>query len=339
MIHAAVTMSSLGSVLCPATLPSIGRMSGKVTIVSASTDKTASVGQLVTAALITTVVSVVGSLLLARLSFQFVRKQELASELDNTMAAKSAELAQQLANKEQELEQTLRNEVAVELAKRRMDRQQRVRTVLAASAGPLLVAVEELLARLRNILEKEGYVQLRADWDAQRPRDWTATHDYFMSSTGYVSARYFAREAILRNSLGADEYETHDHPLMKALYDASRALSRWPAPFSEQCTGGDAQVFFWQQRALGEVVTAGDGERVDVLTYAAFLTEANTIAPHLAPLYALLRDISPTPEGTCRWQRLLAFLDALDTVRDQCRALLSAQDSRLMQETETTGGS
>jgi hypothetical protein len=150
-----------------------------------------------------------------------------------------------------------------------------------------------------------------------------------MSSTGYVFARYFAREAILRNNLGADEYEVHNDPLMKALYDASSALSRWPAPFNEQgCIGGDAQVFFWQQRALGEVITTGEGERVKVMTYATFMTPAKEIVPHLAPLYALLRDISPTPKGTCRWQRLLAFRDELDTVHTQCRTLLSAQDSR-----------
>jgi hypothetical protein len=309
------------------------RASCKLAMTSVSADKAASVGQLITAALITTVVSVAGSLLLARLTFQFVRRRELGAELANTMAAKSAELAQQLANKEQELEQTLRNELAAELAKRAMDRQLGVRTVLAASAGPLLVAVEELLARLRNIVKDLGYVQLRVDWDAQRHPDWTSTHEYFMSSTGYVFARYFAREAILRDKLGADEYQARDHPLMNALYDSSMALSRWPAPFTKQgCKGGDAQVFFWQQRALGDVVTTRDGERVDVMTYATFLTQATPITPHLAPLYALLRDISPTPEGTCRWQRLLAFRDALDAVRGQCRALLSAEDNQMMKD-------
>lgn len=339
MIHAAAAILCYGSELSPGASPSSGVVAAGANTASETADSTATVGQLITAALITGVVSVVGSLVLARLSFQFVRKKELADELNNTMTAKSAELAQQLANNKQELEQTLRNELAAERAKRVMDRQMRVRTLLAASAGPLLVAVEELLARLRNIIEDTGYVQLRVDWDAQRPPDWSSTHDYFMSSTGYVFARYFAREAILRDRLGADEFEARDHPLMGALYIASSTLSRWPASFNEQgCTGGDAQVFFWQQRALGEVVTSRDGERVDVTTYAAFLTQANAIGPHLAPLQVLLRDISPTPDGTCRWQRLLALRDALVLVREQCRTLLSAQDAQTAEEAQSVGG-
>jgi hypothetical protein len=278
---------------------------------SRSADQPATVGQLVTTALITGVVSVAGSLLLARLTFQFVRKKELAT---------------QLANKEKELEQTLHNELSAERAKRVMDQQLRVRTVLAASAGPLLVAVEELLARLRNILDEYWYVQLAADWDAQRPADWSSTQEYFMSSTGYVFARYFAREALLRDRLGGDEFDARDHPLMHALYAASRALSTWPASFNEQgCTGGDAQVFFWQQRALGDAVTSRDDDRIDVTSYATFLGQTDTVEPHLTPLWHLLRDIAPNPQRTCRWERLLAFRDALSSVRQQARALLAAE--------------
>jgi hypothetical protein len=290
-----------------------------------SADKNATVGQLLTTAIITGVVSVAGSLLLARLTFHFVRKKELAEELTNTMTATSAELNQQLTNKKAELEQSLRNELAAERGKRVMDRKQRVRTVLAESAGPLLVAVEELLARLRNIIEEDGDVELAADADVRRDPDWSSTHEYFMSSTGYVFARYFAREAILRNRLGADEFELREHPLMGALYAASSTLSEWPAPFNLQgCIGGDAQLFFWQQRALGEMVSSQDSG--GVTTYAAFLSQADAIAPHLAPLQTLLRDIAPLPAGNCRWLRLLAFRDSLMTVRDQARELLSPMD-------------
>ena len=276
-----------------------------------SAEKSATVGQLLTTGIITGVLSVAGSLLLARLTFHFVRRKELDAELTNTMTAKSAEL-----------EQTLRNQLAAERSKRVMDREQRVRTVLAESAGPLLIAVEELLARLHNIVEEAGYVQFAADWDDRRDSDWSSTRDYFMSSTGYVFARYFAREAILRDRLGTDEFQTREHPLLSALYAASSALSEWPAPFNlAGCAGGDTQVFFWQQRALGEMVTGPDGE--SVITYAKFLDQASAIAPHLAPLRTLLTDIGPEPGGNCRWQRVAAFGDALLTVRDQARDLLS----------------
>jgi hypothetical protein len=115
--------------------------------------------------------------------------------------------------------------------------------------------------------------------------------------------------------------------LLNALYGASKALSEWPAPFSlKGCPGGDTQLFFWQQRALGEMVTSEDEERV--ITYAAFLDRASIIAPHLAPLRAVLTDIAPEPRGNCRWQRLEAFRGALVTVRDRAKEVLSAQDTQ-----------
>jgi hypothetical protein len=81
-----------------------------------------------------------------------------------------------------------------------------------------------------------------------------------MTSTTYVLARYFARESLLFDRLSADEPEARTEPLVVSLRAASRALSEWPASYSRSCTGGDSQVFFWQQRALGKAIIDGAGE-------------------------------------------------------------------------------
>jgi hypothetical protein len=303
----------------------------------------ATVGQLVVTALITAVASVVGSLALAALTFRFVRRKELAVQLQNTIDAKSTELEQSHANaldaksrelqqqhanaldaKTRELTQSLENQLAAENARRSMDRAERTRQTLVESAGPLLVAVEDLLGRMRNILDDQGYPQLASDWNRKRPATFSSTHEYFMASTAYVFARYFARASILRDRLGRSELDARGSALVESLREASDGLLQWPAPFQKTCTGQDLQLFSWQQRALGDSVQRQDGDRVDVVSYAEFLDLMPRLTQHLQPLQDLLRDLQAEPSN-CRWMRLQAFRSALTTVRDRCIAVLELE--------------
>jgi hypothetical protein len=144
-------------------------MTGTALILTAAAagDSTATVGQLVTAAVITAVASVAGTLALSMLTFKFVRQKELGVQLRDTMLAKSVELDQQLDNATTLLERTLRNELTAYQEKHVQDRRERIRGILVGAAGPLGVAAEELSARLANILENQGHVMLQHDWDSR----------------------------------------------------------------------------------------------------------------------------------------------------------------------------
>lgn len=277
-------------------------------------------------AVVTAVISVTSSLLLVTLTFRFVRQKEMAQQLQDSMKAKAAELDRQLDNKRIELEQSVQNEIRLLRTKRALTRQERIDALLHSAAGPLGSAAEELQARLRNILSNQGYVQLDRNWDQRRPVNWSSTHGYFTSSSVYVFANYFARVEILRDRLGADEHAARGQPLMAALNDVARALSSWPAPYTSGCPGWDTQVFTWQQRALGQVLRTGGSDATHVMTYAEYLAEQGTVEQHAQPLTRLLVDISPSPEGNCRWQRLLAVQTALGIVQAQCENLVIQRD-------------
>jgi hypothetical protein len=145
---------------------------------------------------------------------------------------------------------------------------------------------------------------------------------------------------ILRDRLGADEHAVRGQPLMAALNDVGRALSSWPAPYTSGCPGWDTQVFTWQQRALGQVLRTGGSDATHVMTYAEYLAEQGTVEQHAQPLTRLLVDISPSPEGNCRWQRLLAVQTALGIVQAQCENLVIQRDGsadRRRQRTRRSG--
>lgn len=275
-----------------------------------------SLGALLSTSAITAVVSVAASLLLARLTFHFVRRKEMDAELERTMRAKAAELSEEL-----------RKEINFERAKRDMDRQDRVQSLMHAAAAPLLVASDDLLGRLRNILDQEGYVQLRQNWDQERPRGWSSTHDYFMSSSVYVFARYFSHVEMVREKLGADEVLARSDPLTAALVRSAHRLAAWPTIHNrEGCPGEDRQVFTWQQRALGQVLIARENGRSRVMSYAEFLSHEAQTSRHQQPLREFLIDISPEPPGNCRWRRLGSVRQALQEVRDRCATVLGVQD-------------
>jgi hypothetical protein len=152
--------------------------------------------------------------------------------------------------------------------------------------------------------------------------EWSITHVYFMSSTLYLFSRYFARVQILRDLLGADEYipERDKDCLQDSLWSVTRALSEWPAQYTDECTGYDTQVFDWQQTAMGEVLIQRGQDSTMVSSYPAFLDTQNKTGPHFEPLRAMLLDLAPEPKGNCRWHRLTTTRDALVEVQRNASA-------------------
>jgi hypothetical protein len=296
------------------------------TAVTLAASQSVSVTSLVVTGLVTGGVSIVVSLVLAQLTFRFVRKPELREILAN----KERELDKAFELKKLEIGETVRSEFDAERQRRELDRVEQVRIRVIRCAGPMLVSVRDLLARIDNILNNDGYGPLAARWDVIKPPAWSITHQYFMGSTLYLFSAYFARVQILRDQLGADEYlAEHDKDsLQSSLRSVTNALSSFPASYNiEGCLGRDVQVFAWQQTALGEIVIRREREESLVNSYPAFLDDQAKLSAHLEPLRALLLDLSPVPSGNCRWLRLAATREALVAVRTECERILQVPES------------
>jgi hypothetical protein len=269
---------------------------------------------------VTGAVSVAASLLLARLTFRFVKRPELTA----TLETKERELDKAYQLKKLEIEDMVHAELNKERQRRDLDREETVRRKTVTSAGPLLVSVEDLIARLDNILERGGHGPLAANWTALN-RQWTNTHDYFMGSTLYLFGRYFAWVQVLRDRLGADEYlpQRDKDQLLKSLRLVTEELSEFPARYNVQgCPGRDTQVFAWQQVAMGEALIGSQDGSVTVSSYADFVERTPQVDRHFESLQALMLDLAPSPDKNCRWQRVTGTRDALIRVRDECRGIL-----------------
>jgi hypothetical protein len=279
-----------------------------------------SLAKLALTGLVTGAVSVAVSLLLARLTFRFVKRPEL----DATLEVKERELDKAYELKKLEIEDMVRAELDKERQRRDLDRAETVRRKTVTSAGPLLVSVEDLVARLDNILNDAGHGPLAANWSAAN-RQWTNTHEYFMGSTLYLFGRYFAWVQVLRDRLGADEYlpQRDKDQLLECLRLVTKALSDFPARYNlEGCPGRDTQVFAWQQVAMGEALIGSRDGSVTVSSYAAFVERTPQVVRHFESLQALMLDLAPSPDQNCRWQRVTGTRDALMRVRDECRGIL-----------------
>ena len=299
--------------------------------------------------LLTGGVSAVLSVVSAWLTFQFVRKRELDTqfeqkqaeleiqmvnrkeELEKGLQLKKEELEKGLQLKKEELEHALRLDVEKSRLLRQSERQERIRERVVQYADPILLAVDDLLARLQNILKSGGYSALTTNWDAVRPPNWSTTHRYIVDSTLYLFGRYFARAQQLADRLGSDVFraQAEKDALFTALRKVGTALSEYPSAANRAgCGGDDTQVFVWQQRAMGEALAWDDVEEGRLLTYAAFTQRDDRMSLYFEPLLKLLVDLSPDPRENCRWERLVHTGRALESVRSECRNLLALPTDR-----------
>jgi hypothetical protein len=265
------------------------------------------------------VVSVVVSTLTAWLTFQFVKRRELAESL-------RIEVAKLDLIKKPELAQTLENELQrqreVFHLEEERDRKSRIRHEILRWANPILGAVGDLRARLNNIVHDGAYVALDPSWDPESNPNWSISHDYFMCSTLYLFANYFARTRMLEETLsfGFFSSQAEKDRLFDALRDVSSALSAYPPAY--KCFGLDVEVFHLQQRALGALIIHRENDKERCWTYPEFIDgiKKAEISVHFDSLRGLLESVRPD-EG-CRWRRLIETNRALAELDTVCRELL-----------------
>lgn len=269
------------------------------------------------ALVVTAVVSVVVSLASAWLIFQLVKRREMAEglriEVEKLNLVRKPELAQTLLNEmEREREKFL--------LEQEKDKDERIRGEILRWANPILGAVEDLRARLDNILRQYGFVALNPEYE--ETAQWSISFDYFIHSTLYLFGAFFAYAEALRDELSFELFRDQEEKteLLRALASVGTALSIFPPPY--ECTGGDRQVFRLEQRSIGSMVLRED-DRTRCISYPDFQDRLSDekFMRTFAPLRKLLECAEPR-SNDCRWKRLEAVDVALAQVDAACRKVL-----------------
>jgi hypothetical protein len=214
--------------------------------------------------------------------------------------------------------------------RQREARQERVRQEVLRWTNPILGAVEGLESRLSNILNDGLFVALDPRHAGEkRPvhPDWAVSYDYTMPSTLFLFAEYFAWIRLLQERLSFELFQSHETKdrFFDAIWRVTKALSSWPRE-NIVGNGQDAQVFYLQQRAIGELLIRRDGENARSMTFPEFMEALDGdkgFRTLLDPLCVLLEAVQPE---TKRWSRLEGTLKALHELKLECRELLQLKD-------------
>jgi hypothetical protein len=197
----------------------------------------------------------------------------------------------------------------------------RVREQIIRWANPILSAVEDLNHRLENILDK-GYLILNKQ--GRFSPQWSITYDYFMSSTLYLFAQYFAWIQMLREQLSFELFQSEQTKVefFKRIRAVGKPLADFPYAPLNNCNGEDRQVFRLQQRVIGELLILRDSNSSGCMSYPDFLEKLKepSFERHLEPLRALLENVSP--DDNCRWIRLEETRKALWDLMEYCQQVL-----------------
>jgi hypothetical protein len=200
----------------------------------------------------------------------------------------------------------------------------RIRQEIERWANPILGSVEELRNRLRNILFDDGYLALSPETEATVDKEWAIRYDYFLRSTVYLFCQYFCWVRLLEESLSFELFQQHHakDSFMEGIYTVGRKLSAFPLAELQNLAAGDWQVFNLQQRALGEVVTVGDGREARCMRFSEFLAKWNepAFAGIFHPLIQFVDRLQPT--NARRWKRLELMDQELARLHEQCKEIL-----------------
>lgn len=202
------------------------------------------------------------------------------------------------------------------------ERKERIRQEVTRWANPILGAVQDLEAKLRNILEMQGYEALTEDYQEKVNPDWSISYDYFMHSALYLFAQYFCWIRMLQENLNFELFQTQQEKgeFFNAMDDVSKALGDFPPNYGR----GDKQVFKLQQRAIGEQMIIHNGSDRRCMSLPEFikkLSEDKNFENHIKPLRSLLEDLNPDDIG--RWERLITTQKQLKKLNEACTKLLS----------------
>jgi len=197
----------------------------------------------------------------------------------------------------------------------------RIRKEVTRWANPILGAGQDLEARLKNILDNQGYLALNKDYLEEDITNWSISYDYFLKSSLYLFAQYFCWIRMLQENLNFELFQTqHERQDFFAAIEAvSQALGSFPPNYGP----GDRQVFKLQQRAIGELMMVQNGNHRQCLSYPEFfkkIDEDLSFRKHIEPLRLLLEDLN---SNTSRWDRLQNTQKQLSILNKACNDLLS----------------
>jgi hypothetical protein len=242
-----------------------------------------------------------------------------------TYQFKRQELLETAQLKQKELVATMLGDIEVQrqiqAGVQEKERQDRVREQIIKWANPILSAVEDLNHRLDNILDR-GYVVLNKQ--GQFSSQWSITYDYFMSSTLYLFAQYFAWIQMLREQLSFELFQSEQTKVefFKHMRAVGKPLADLPYAPLNNCRGEDRQVFRLQQRVIGELLILRESNSHRCMSYPDFLEKLKepSFDHHLVPLRALLENVNP--DDNCRWIRLEETRKALWDLMEYCQQVL-----------------
>lgn len=265
------------------------------------------------------VVSVLVSVTTAWLTFELVKRREMAEGL--RLEVKKLDLITK-----PQLAETLRNEIERQRETIRLEQEKekaiRIRQEVLRWANPILGAVRNLRGRLDNILRQAGYLALSPEY--KESSQWSISYDYFIRSTLYLFGVYFAYTEALMDELNFELFRDQEEKekLFQALASVGGALSSFPPAY--HCSGIDRQVFHLEQSSMGSTLLRRDHDRVRCIAYPDFLDQLDNEKTSLifSPMRKLLESLEPNPDD-CRWKRLEATDTALAEVDTVCQRILS----------------
>lgn len=265
------------------------------------------------------VVSVVVSVTTAWLTFELVKRREMAEGL--RLEVKKLDLITK-----PQLAETLRNEIERQRETIRLEQEkekdERIRQEVIRWANPILGAVKDLHGRLDNILRQGGYLALRPEY--KESSQWSISYDYFIRSTLYLFGAYFAYTEALVDELNFELFRDQEEKenLFQALASVGRALGSFPPAY--RCSGMDRQVFHLEQSSMGSALLRRDDDRVRCISYPDFLEKLDNEKTSLifSPMRKLLENLEPNSDN-CRWKRIEATDGALAEVDAVCQRILS----------------
>ena len=242
-----------------------------------------------------------------------------------TYQLKRKELIETAQLKQKEIVATMLGDIEVQhqiqAGLQEKERNDRVREQIIQWANPILRAVEDLDHRLENILNN-GYMALNKQ--GLFPPDWSITYDYFMSSSLYLFAQYFAWIQMLRELLSFELFQSEhtEVEFFKRIRAVGKPLSDFPFAPLNNCNGEDRQLFRLQQRVIGELLILRDSNSPRCMSYPDFLEKLNepSFEHHLEPLRVLLENV--IPGDNCRWIRLKETRKALRNLMEYCQQVL-----------------
>jgi hypothetical protein len=209
-------------------------------------------------------------------------------------------------------------------------REERIRQEIERWANPILDAVEGLEARLNNILSEDADAALSEVPKKPIPLGWSITYKYFLTSTVFLFAQYFCYVRLLRERLRFDLFRGQGGDkdiFLNHIRAVDKTLSDWPLKeLGDPPPAADRQIFNLEQRAIGEVMSTGEGDAAHCIDYSTFMErwEDELFKSKLAPLREFLEGLQ---HDDTRGKRLQLMLTKVKDLKQECRRILEPKQA------------